>query len=114
MKKKERIEGLATAMLKVAAIRAGEPELADRYLEHHARETKQEHVHDWQPMDGMRGRYTCACGATGYRPEYGVNRQIREHKTKVEAPKKDKVHVGNSNLPSKGAARRGRRGPGSW
>jgi hypothetical protein len=74
-----------------------------------------EHEHDWKPADGHRGRYVCACGATGYRPEFGVNRQIREHKTKTKLTKAgQKVHVGNSNLPSEGGARRGRRGPGSW
>jgi len=116
MKKQERIEALVTAMLRTAAIRAGEPELADRYLEHHARakEKQVEHEHNWKPADGFPGRYACDCGATGYKPFSGKNRgEIVPHKNKTKLKTSERLHIGRPNLPG-GNTRLGRRGPGSW
>jgi hypothetical protein len=30
------------------------------------------HRHKWEPVQGRRGRYTCACGQRGYRGAAGV------------------------------------------
>ena len=63
------------------------------------------------PME--MGRFVCACGATGYRKEFGPERgQIVPHKTlkKVKGPV---THVGDMNM-GEGTARRGKRGPGGW
>lgn len=35
------------------------------------------HVHDWQPLPGQRGRYTCACGLHGWRDGTGDIRVAR-------------------------------------
>lgn len=67
-----------------------------------------DHTHEWRPMDGESGRYTCACGQTGYRK----HAEIVPHK-QVKKVKGPPLHIGAPNL-SGGNARRGKRGPGSW
>lgn len=63
------------------------------------------------PME--MGRFTCDCGVTGYRAEFGTDRgKIVPHKQTKKA-KAAIMHVGNPNLDN-GNARRGKRGPGGW
>jgi len=63
------------------------------------------------PME--MGRFTCNCGATGYRKEHGPDRsQIVPHK-QTKKQKGTPTHVGRSNM-GEGTARRGKRGPGAW
>jgi hypothetical protein len=73
------------------------------------------HVHDWQPMPLERGRFVCACGASGYRAEFGPNKgKIVPHK-QTQKGREQTMHVGAANMgATTGHARRGKRGPGSY
>lgn len=73
------------------------------------------HEHEWKPAPvAERGRYVCACGATGYRKENGEGRgKIVPHKERRKYDRAPQTHVGAPNMEH-GNARRGRRGPGGW
>lgn len=47
-----------------------------------------DHEHDWVPIAGLFGRYSCSYGVTGYRATTG---EIRAHKTTLA--KSDEVSV---------------------
>lgn len=67
------------------------------------------HDHAWNPAWGFHGRYTCACGATGYRPPGGG--PIRAHKRRTDlSPREPELYIGKT---VRGCARRGRNGAGS-
>lgn len=45
-----------------------------------------DHDHSWSPVLGRRARYSCTCGAEGYRARAGVIRPIRHPDRPEVAP----------------------------